>query len=72
MSKINMSVFANYCKSLEYHQRLELRKELEKETEYSQCAVWNWMNALRTPKKPVLKIIAGVVGINVEELFPEV
>lgn len=70
MNNVDMSVFSGYCQSLDYHTRLSLRKELERETGYSHSGVWNWMNGTRNPKRPTQLIISKVVGIKVDELFP--
>jgi len=70
MNNVDMSVFKNYRQSLDYRTRLNLRKELEAKTGYSHSGVWNWMNGTRNPKKPTREIIAQVVGIKANELFP--
>lgn len=62
--------FKEYCATL-VNQKTELIKAIEKETKCSYLTAYSIVNGNRTPRKGIQPIIARIIGMPVEDLFPE-
>jgi len=63
-------VFSEYLNSLS-NEKMDMVKKIAEKTCTSTSAVYRWMNGSMTPGPLKQKVIADILGIPEDELFPK-
>lgn len=63
-------VFSEYLQSLS-NERMDMVKKIAEKTCTSTSVVYRWMNGTVTPGPLKQKVIADIIGIPTDELFPK-